>query len=222
MSPKTSATAAVIAAEIEESVTVKRRVLSRELSVLGRVADTVVRVLRGGGKVLLCGNGGSAADSQHVAAELVSRFRRDRQAFPAVALSTDTSILTSVGNDYGFEHLFERQVEALGAEDDMVWGFSTSGESENVIRAVRTGDRLGLRTVGFTGAGGGRLAGAAELCFRAPSDSTARIQEVHLCVAHAICEFVERELGVTHEEESDFPGSGRDDQPGDTLSVGRA
>jgi D-sedoheptulose 7-phosphate isomerase len=152
----------------------------------------LIQTLAAGRKVLIFGNGGSAADSQHIAGELVSKFRRERQALAAIALTTDTSILTSIGNDYGFDYLFARQIEALGQEGDVAWGISTSGNSPNVLRAVKTAREQGLITLGFTGQDGGELKNLVDICFCVPSSSTPRIQEVHITVAHALCELVEQ------------------------------
>ena len=155
------------------------------------VAQLVTETLRSGGKVLLCGNGGSAADAQHIAAELVGRFRRERSGLCAMALTTDSSILTSVANDYGYAEVFRRQVEALGRRGDVLVGISTSGNAENVLRAVEEAKRLGVRTVGLTGSGGGRLAGAVDIAILCPSGVTARIQECHEIIGHAVCDIVE-------------------------------
>ena len=146
------------------------------------------------GKILACGNGGSAADAQHFAAELVGRFERERPELPAVALTTDTSLLTAIANDYGFEHVFARQVEAFAARGDVAIAISTSGESANVLAGVRCARRLGLETIGFTGETGGELADAVDVCLRVPARSAARIQEGHILLAHVLCELVEREL----------------------------
>ena len=167
---------------------------------LAEAARAVIEAIRGGGKVLLCGNGGSAADSQHIASELVGRFRRERDGWPAVALSTDTSILTSVGNDYGYAEVFRRQVEALGREGDCLIAYSTSGNSENVIRAVEEAKARGLRAIVFAGASGGRLADLGDIVLYAPSETTARIQECHAVMGHALCDIVEAELANPEEE----------------------
>lgn len=179
---------------IGESIQVKKRVLEEQIATLNEIVGVLLRSLRSGHKVLLFGNGGSAADSQHIAAELVSKFRRERQALPAIALTTDTSILTSIGNDYSFDDIFARQVEAWGQEGDVAIGISTSGNSANVLKAFRMARDKGLTTVGLTGLDGGKLKDAVDVCFRAPSQSTPRIQEVHITVAHAICELLEQEL----------------------------
>ncbi len=159
-----------------------------------RAAGMVVASLKAGGKLMICGNGGSAADAQHWAAEFVSRFMYDRPGLAAIALTTDTSILTAIGNDYGYERLFARQVEALGRSGDVLFAISTSGRSPNIVAALRAALALGIATVGFTGAGGGDMPGLCDLCLRMPSDSTARIQEGHEAAGHAICALVERAM----------------------------
>jgi D-sedoheptulose 7-phosphate isomerase len=163
---------------------------------VAQAADVTARALRSGGKVLLCGNGGSAADCQHVAGELVGRFRAERRGYAAVALTTDTSVLTAVANDYGYEDVFRRQVEALGREGDVLLAYSTSGNAENVLRAVAEAKRLGLRTIGLTGAKGGRLAREVELAIRAPADETPDVQVCHEVIGHTICGLVESALSA--------------------------
>lgn len=180
--------------EIEASIDLKRRTLESQLPVIVAIAERIVDTFQRGGKILLCGNGGSAADAQHIAAEFVSRFRRERRGLPAIALTTDTSILTAIGNDYGYERVFARQVEALGQQGDAVIGISTSGTSASVLAAMRTARNGGMATIGLTGATGGLLIGHADLCLCVPSQNTARIQEVHITVAHVVCEIVERTL----------------------------
>jgi len=180
--------------EIEASIDVKRRTIEMQASIIVAIAERIVETFRRGGKLLLCGNGGSAADAQHIAAEFVSRFRRERRGLPAIALTTDTSILTAISNDYGYERVFARQVEALGRPGDMVIGISTSGISASVIAAMRAARNGGMATVGFTGASGGTLVDHVDLCLCVPSHNTARIQEVHITVAHVVCEIVERTL----------------------------
>jgi D-sedoheptulose 7-phosphate isomerase len=149
--------------------------------------------LGGGGKVLVCGNGGSASDAQHFAAELVGRFMRERAAMAAIALTTDTSILTAIGNDYSFRRVFVRQLEAIGRPGDVVFGISTSGESPNVLDAIRHARGGGMKTIALTGRDGGSIGAAAELHVNVPDQNTARIQEVHRTIIHAICEVIERE-----------------------------
>jgi len=161
------------------------------------VARVILRTLEGGGRLFFCGNGGSAADAQHLAAEYVVRFSRNRRALPALALTTDTSILTAAGNDLGFEAVFARQVEALASRGDLLFLHSTSGESENLIRAAETGRKLGLTTVAFLAKGGGRLASIVDRALVVPTQSTARAQEIHLALGHAICELVEENLPET-------------------------
>jgi D-sedoheptulose 7-phosphate isomerase len=150
--------------------------------------------LAGGGKLLLMGTGGSAADAQHIAAEMVGRFKKERPAIPAIALTVDTSIVTALGNDYGFDTIFSRQIEALAQKGDVVLGFSTSGNSENVIRAFKLANELGVVTIGLLGNEGGRAKDHVRLAIVVPSDDTARIQEVHITIGHIICEIVESEL----------------------------
>lgn len=158
------------------------------------VADLSVSALRSGNKILLCGNGGSAADAQHWAGELVSRFYFDRPALPAIALTTDTSILTAIGNDYGYEQLFARQVQALGNKGDVLFAISTSGKSPNILAAVKAAKTKSVVTVGLTGAKGNDLADLADHCIRTPSDSTPDIQLIHEAIGHTICMLIEEQL----------------------------
>jgi D-sedoheptulose 7-phosphate isomerase len=165
---------------------------------LARTIETVARLcvkaLHDGNKLLLAGNGGSAADAQHLAAELVSRFYFDRPGLAAVALTTDTSALTAIGNDYGFERLFARQVDALGRKGDVFIGLSTSGNSPNILKGLDEARLKGLVTVGLTGQGGGRMAALCDHCLRMPSSETPRIQEGHIVVGHTVCALIEREM----------------------------
>jgi D-sedoheptulose 7-phosphate isomerase len=158
------------------------------------LAGLLAERLRDGGQVLLCGNGGSAADASHIAAELVGRFRFDRPALPAIALGDNVPAVTCVANDYDFEEVFARGVRAQGRAGDVLVALSTSGSSPNVLRAVEAARELGLHTVGLTGASGGELAELADLCLRAPSDDVPRIQEAHMLVGHTVCELVEERL----------------------------
>lgn len=160
------------------------------------VADRIARALHAGGKVLLAGNGGSAADAQHIAAELVGRFTIDRAPLAAIALTTDTSALTAIGNDYGFEQVFERQLRALGRRGDVFVAMSTSGRSANILAALRTAREMGLVTVGLTGANGAPMRPLCDLLLMAPSQETALIQQLHITLAHAICGLVEREMST--------------------------
>ena len=157
-------------------------------------AGAMIKALRGGGRILACGNGGSAADAQHFAAELVGRFERERAAMAAIALTTDTSILTALANDYDFARVFARQVEALGRPGDVVLGISTSGGSANVLAAFEAAKAGGLTTVALTGRDGGVVGTAADIHVNVPAASTARVQEVHRTLLHAVCALIEREL----------------------------
>jgi D-sedoheptulose 7-phosphate isomerase len=168
---------------------------SRELAGdIDTITAMVLETLAADGTLLFCGNGGSAADAQHLAAEYVIRFRRDRGPLRAVALTTDSSILTAGANDLGFEEVFARQVEALGREGDLLLVHSTSGESENVVRAVGAARRIGLRTVALLAKGGGRLREAVDVAIVVPTENTARAQELHLAIGHAVCDRVDRTL----------------------------
>jgi D-sedoheptulose 7-phosphate isomerase len=159
-----------------------------------KVAEVIVAALGAGNKLLIIGNGGSAADAQHIAAEIVGRYKRERPAYPALALTTDTSALTAIANDYGYERVFERQVEGLGVPGDVLLALSTSGRSPSILAALRAGRRRGLVTVGFTGSKGNAMGEDCDHLLIAPVDETAVIQQIHLTVAHAICDFVEQAL----------------------------
>jgi D-sedoheptulose 7-phosphate isomerase len=161
---------------------------------LGKIAEAITASLMEGGKLLLCGNGGSAADAQHIAAEFVGRYEGERPPLAAIALTTDTSALTAIGNDYGFDHVFERQVQALGKIGDVLIAISTSGKSPNILRALETAKKLGLFTVGFGGMHDGPMAMHCDLMLRAPSDKTSVIQQIHITAGHIVCGIVEREL----------------------------
>lgn len=186
---------AIAAERIRESVAATQRLLADEhIRAISASTGLLVDALRAGRKLLLFGNGGSAADAQHIAGEFVGRFLLERRALPAIALSADTASITAIGNDYGFSRVFARQVEALGTSGDVAWGISTSGESENVVAGLAMAREMGLGTIGLTGSAGGRVAAAGDVSIRAPADQTPRIQECHLLVAHVICELVEIEL----------------------------
>jgi D-sedoheptulose 7-phosphate isomerase len=180
---------------LSESIQVKRALFD-QAGVIEQIAARFIQTLRSGGTILLCGNGGSAADAQHVAGELVGRFRRERAAWPAIALTTNASIVTAIGNDYGFDRVFARQVEALARPGDVVVGISTSGDAMSVIRAMQVARERGCFTLGVTGQSGGRLIDTVDLCLRVPSDSTPRIQEAHIVVWHIVCELVEQALAA--------------------------
>jgi len=168
--------------------------LTAQKSVMARIATEIATAILAGRKVLWCGNGGSAADSQHLAAEFVGRFRRERAALPSIALTTDSSILTAIANDYGFDQIFRRQVEALCVRDDVVIGITTSGNSGNVCAALETARSLGAFTAAFTGEGGGRIFDIADATLRVPSQDTARIQEGHILCGHILCDWVEERI----------------------------
>ena len=163
------------------------------------IASAMSARLRAGGKILWCGNGGSAADAQHLAAELVGRFRRERHGMASVALTTDTSVLTSIGNDYGYDVVFSRQVEALGQPNDLLVGISTSGNSKNVVAALEMALSLGMHTVAFTGVGGGEMAKLAHQTLVVHSSDTARIQEAHILSGHMLCDWIELDAVAAQE-----------------------
>ncbi len=179
---------------LSETIALHERVRQANLQPVLDAAAAIAESFRGGGKLLLFGNGGSAADAQHVAAELVGRFQRERAALAAIALTADTSVLSSIGNDYAFERVFARQVEALGRQGDVAFGISTSGRSPNVLAGLTTARERGLRTLALTGGDGGAIGKAADTHLNVASDSTARVQEVHRTLLHAICDLVERGL----------------------------
>jgi D-sedoheptulose 7-phosphate isomerase len=177
-----------------ESVALKQRFFEANAGLLVAAGRRMAECLRGGGRVLAFGNGGSAADAQHLAGELVGRFRRDRAALSAIALSTDSSVVTAIGNDMGYESVFRRQVEAHGRPGDVAIGITTSGRSPNVVQALQAARERGLVTMGLTGGGGGRLAGAVDYLIDVPHADTARIQEVHGMVVHVLCQIVEEAM----------------------------
>ncbi len=176
-----------------ESIEVKQKLLA-SAPLIQQIADRLTDVLQSGQKIMVCGNGGSAADAQHMAAELVGRFTMERRAFPVIALTTNSSTLTAWANDYSYETVFARQVEALAQAGDALIGISTSGNSANILRAVEAAKSRNVHTIGLTG-GGGRLAGAVDLCLCVPSLSTPRIQEGHITVIHILCALIEEKLG---------------------------
>lgn len=177
-----------------ESIQIKEVFLRDNLGRITRVVDVITDALKKGNKILLFGNGGSAADAQHIAGEFVNRFLIERPPLPAIALTTDTSVLTSIGNDYDFAEVFSKQIRALGQEGDIAWGFSTSGGSVNVIRALEAAKKMGLVTIGFTGRDGGTVGMISDYHLNVPSNVTPRVQEVHIVVSHAICELVDWRL----------------------------
>src|SRR5258708_3024596 len=187
---------------IEASIATKQQMLQNEyiLSAVAKTSEILIDALKKGQKALLFGNGGSAADAQHIAAELVGRFAFDRPALPALALSVNSSCVTAIGNDYGFDRVFSRQLEALARPGDIAIAISTSGNSTNVLHAISTARKIGLKTIGLTGRSGGNLRNAVDYCICVPSNETPRIQECHILVGHIISELVERE--IFHEEGS--------------------
>jgi D-sedoheptulose 7-phosphate isomerase len=185
-----------VSRSIQASIEAKERLLrtAEVVSAVAKVSKIFVDALKQGNKALLFGNGGSAADAQHIAAELVGRFAFDRPALPALALSVNTSCVTAIGNDYGFELIFARQIEALGRPGDVALGISTSGNSPNVLHAVAAAKKMGLHTVGLTGGTGGQLRNGVDYCVCVPSSETPRIQECHILIGHIISELVEQSI----------------------------
>ncbi len=181
----------LVKARVLESIRVKEETLKNHADTIVAMAQEIVEALKRNQKIVFFGNGGSAADSQHIAAEFVGRFQKERKALAAIALTTDTSILTALGNDYGFDTVFARQLAALGQKGDIAIAISTSGNSKNVIEAVKQAKKIGMKTFSFTGCGGGKLVSLCDRNFVAASDVTARIQESHICFFHILCELVE-------------------------------
>lgn len=177
-----------------ESIEAKRSFFDSNAESVARAAELIITSIKSGGKVLIFGNGGSAADAQHIAAELVNRLNYDRPPIAAIALTTDTSILTSVGNDSSFDQLFERQLRALGRRGDVALAISTSGNSPNVLRAAAAATQLGIKTLALAGRDGGQLANAVDVALVVESDSTQRVQETHITIGHILCELVEDAL----------------------------
>lgn len=178
----------------QESIEVKKAALDKNIDLIVKAAEAMTRTLKQDGKIILFGNGGSAADSQHIAAEFIGRFQKERRALPAIALTTDTSALTALGNDYTFDIVFSRQLEALGRKGDVAIGFSTSGNSKNVVQAIKTAKSMGIFTITLTGNDGGALAPLSDIAIIVPSKVTARIQESHITISHTICELVENQF----------------------------
>jgi D-sedoheptulose 7-phosphate isomerase len=185
---------AEIRSQLQANRYVSERIEQNLTPLIAEIATLLTDTFRSGGKLMVMGNGGSAADSQHFAAEIVSRFRMERPALPAIALSTDTSILTAIGNDYGFDVVFSRQVEALAKPGDMVVGISTSGNSANVKKALESAREKGCRTVALLGRDGGGIRGVSDLALVVPSDDTPRIQEGHIAIIHIVCDLVEKAM----------------------------
>lgn len=183
-----------IKSALAETARLLQRVIDEQIPAIVEAAEIIVRALKNGNKILIFGNGGSAADAQHMVCELVGRFQRDRTPLPALALTTNSSSLTAIANDYGFDQIFARQVQALARPGDVCLAISTSGTSPNVLKGVRAAQSLGLPAIGLSGKGGGELATLCSPCICVPSDCTPRIQEAHIAIIHALCQVIEQEL----------------------------
>ena len=183
----------IIKEKIKESIDVKERILADEalLAKIEEAADAVRKALLSGNKILLCGNGGSASDALHIAGEFVGRFQKDRGAYPAIALNADVASMTSIANDFGYDHVYERAVEGYGKSGDVLIGISTSGNSGNVCRAIDKAKDMGITTIAFAGMSGGKMVDKADIAIVVPGDVTARIQEAHIMIGHIICEIAE-------------------------------
>jgi D-sedoheptulose 7-phosphate isomerase len=182
--------------QIEKSINIKKLLLEDDeiLRSIRRAADLCITSLKNGNKLILAGNGGSAADAQHLAGELVNRFGFERPGLSAIAITTDTSIITSISNDYGFERLFARQIEAIGKKGDVLISLSTSGNSANIIEGIKEAKKASITTIGLTGRSGDKMAHLCDLCLMIPSDETPRIQEAHILIGHIICSLVENSI----------------------------
>ena len=185
----------IVSRSFKESIKAKERFFTKKnIALIQETAESIAGCFKSGGKLLIAGNGGSAADAQHLAAEFVNRFEIERPPLPALALTTDTSNITSIGNDYSFDQIFSKQVRALGKENDILLAISTSGGSPNIIKAVDAARSMGIKVVALTGKGGGTLADKADIVLNVDSKTTARIQEVHITVCHILCELVDNML----------------------------
>jgi D-sedoheptulose 7-phosphate isomerase len=185
----------IVEKTLKESLKAMERFFSKKnIALVAEAAELIASVFKDGGKLMIVGNGGSAADAQHLAAEFVNRFEIERPPLPAMALTTDSSVLTSIGNDYDFNLIFSKQIKAIGAEGDVLLAISTSGGSANVIKAVEAARKMNIKTISLTGGGGGKVAEKSELSLNVSYGSTARIQEVHILVCHMLCELVDKTL----------------------------
>lgn len=184
----------IVSKSYKDSIHCKEAFFKQNTQSVIQCAELIAEAFKADKKLLICGNGGSAADAQHLSAEFVNRFVIERPPLPAVALSTDTSILTSIGNDYSFDQIFSKQIKAIGKEGDVLLAISTSGESKNVIMAVKVARDMGIKTIGLTGKSGGKMAKMVDILLNVDSDTTARIQEVHITAGHIICELVDHIL----------------------------
>jgi len=183
-----------IKAKLNENIEVKKRVINSLLPQVETATNLIIAILKSGNKIMLCGNGGSAADAQHLAGEFIGRYLKERKSLPAIALTTDTSILTCLGNDYGFDNIFSRQVEGLAKKGDILIGISTSGNSKNVLLAIEKAKKMGCKTIALLGGSGGEIIKAADLSITIPTKITPRVQECHITIGHIICGLVEEEL----------------------------
>lgn len=179
---------------LEDSISINKTILDSQIDTIMAISDVIIDSLQKGGKLIIFGNGGSAADSQHIAAEFVGRFKKNRQALPAIALTVNTSIITAIANDFGYNQVFSKQIEALANPKDIVIGISTSGNAESVIEGIKKAKDIGIKTIGFVGAEGGSLSKQADISLNIPSEITARIQEGHIIIGHIICELAEEKL----------------------------
>jgi len=183
-----------IESSLNESINIRAELISSSVEPVIQIANILVEAFKTGHSLYLMGNGGSAADAQHISGELVGRFKKDRKPLPALALTTDTSVLTAIANDFGYDLCFERQVEAFVKDGDVVLGLSTSGNSTSIINAALLAKKKGAKTIAFTGKGGGRLKDHVDVCLEIPSTDTARIQECHITIGHILCSIIEKEL----------------------------
>lgn len=186
-----------IGTQLQESIDTKKALLLTNLGVIGDIANVLIKTLKQNHRIYLIGNGGSAADAQHIAGELIGRFKLNRRPLPAIALTTDSSVMTAIANDFGYDTCFSRQIEALIYPDDVVIAFSTSGNSKGIINAVQVARTLRAVTIGFTGKDGGLLKDVVDICLKIPSNNAPRIQECHITVGHILCYLIEKELFKT-------------------------
>ncbi len=183
-----------IESSLNESISIKTELLSNSVESVIQIANILIEAFKQGHSLYLMGNGGSAADAQHISGELVGRFKKNRKALPALAFTTDTSVLTAIANDFGYDQCFERQVDAFVKDGDVVIGLSTSGNSSSIINATLLAKKRGAKTIAFTGKGGGKLKDDVDVCLEIPSTDTARIQECHITIGHILCSIIEKEL----------------------------
>jgi D-sedoheptulose 7-phosphate isomerase len=183
-----------IIAEIKDSIAVKQTVIEKLIPSIEQAAKAMLQSLQAGNKIMFFGNGGSAADAQHLAGELIGRFLKERKALPAIALTTDSSILTCLGNDYSFDIIFARQIEGLAKPGDIAFGISTSGNSKNILLGLEKAKATGCKTIGLLGCGGGKIAGSVDIAIAVPSKATPRVQESHIMIGHILCNLIEEGL----------------------------